>query len=340
MGERILIWGAGAIGGSVGGYLARAGHDVTLVDCNAKHVDAIRREGLRIVGPVDEFVAPVHAMLPDELEETWAITALAVKAQHTEAACRKLVRHLASDGYVLSLQNGLCETTIEQIAGRSRTMGALVGFMGDLLGPGEIRFSQRATFCVGELDGSATDRLARLVSILADFEPEVKATADIWGYLWGKLAFIALLYGTALATSTLAELFTDGAFEPAWRALAGEMVAVAASEGVSPRGFDGFIPEAFATGAPRAAAYCSLNEMGEFLRGSAKTHSGIWRDIAIHHRPTEVDFQIGPVVEIASRRGLAVPALRRLIDLVHAVERGELAQSDALIARICETGHA
>ncbi len=338
MPARILVWGAGAIGGTVGAYLARAGHDVTFVDAASAHVDAMNREGLRIVGPVDQFTVGVPALLPDHLEGRWPIVALAVKAQHTEAACRQLRPHLADDGYVLSLQNGLCELAIGKLVGRQRTMGALVGFMGDQLGPGEIRFGARAKFCVGELDGRISDRVASLGRLLRDFEPAVEVTDDIWGYLWGKLGFIALLYGTALCRSTLVELFSASELLPVWRALAGELVSVAASEGITPRGFDGFDPDAFVASAPAGAAARSMHAMADLLRGSPKTHSGIWRDIAIHRRRTEVEDQIGPVVAMASRNGVAIPALEQLLRLVRDVEHGELDQSDTLLSRLAPVG--
>ena len=64
MPERILIWGAGAIGGSVGAWLKRAGHDITFVDVVPEHVAAIRDTGLRITGPVEEFTVHAPAFCP------------------------------------------------------------------------------------------------------------------------------------------------------------------------------------------------------------------------------------------------------------------------------------
>ena len=121
---RILIWGAGAIGGTAGAYLKRAGHDITFVDVVEDHVKAIRTSGLKITGPVDQFTVVAPAFTPDEVQGTWDMIFLAVKAQHTEAATRALMPHLSQDGYVLSLQNGLCETIIAPIIGRDRTVGS------------------------------------------------------------------------------------------------------------------------------------------------------------------------------------------------------------------------
>src|SRR5450759_4554103 len=93
--DPILIWGAGAIGGTIGAYLKRAGHDVTFVDVVPEHVEAVRTEGLRITGPIENFMVRVPSFTPDEVQGTWKRIFLAVKAHHTEAATRALAPHLA-----------------------------------------------------------------------------------------------------------------------------------------------------------------------------------------------------------------------------------------------------
>ncbi|HKK27821.1 MAG TPA: 2-dehydropantoate 2-reductase N-terminal domain-containing protein, partial [Gemmatimonadota bacterium] len=80
---RFLIWGAGAIGGTIGAFLSRAGHDVTFVDVDAEHVAAIGRDGLRITGPIEELTARAPAFVPDGVEGEWERVVLATKAHHT-----------------------------------------------------------------------------------------------------------------------------------------------------------------------------------------------------------------------------------------------------------------
>src|SRR5262249_18564890 len=99
---RLLIWGAGAIGGTLGAYLSRAGNDVTMVDMCVEHVDAIVRDGLQITGPIDDFVVRVPAFTPQSISGTWPDIILATKAHHTDVAVRALRPHLAPDGCVVS----------------------------------------------------------------------------------------------------------------------------------------------------------------------------------------------------------------------------------------------
>ncbi len=107
---KFLVWGAGAIGGTLGAHLARAGHDVTFVDRAVEHVDAINSAGLRIEGPLAQFVSRTPACTPEQLRGEFEHVVLAVKAQDTESATRELAPHLAANGYVVSAQNGLNST--------------------------------------------------------------------------------------------------------------------------------------------------------------------------------------------------------------------------------------
>ena len=318
----ILIWGAGAIGGTLGAYWTRAGHDVLLVDREAEHVAAMNRDGLLIEGPVEEFRQAVRAVTPDEVRGTYRRIVLAVKAHHTGEATRGLAPHLDADGYVLSAQNGLNELSIAGIVGERRTMGCFVNFGADYLAPGRILRGNRAAVVVGELDGATTPRVEAMHALLREFEPNAVLTDDIWGYLWGKLGYGALLFATALTNESIADALASERHRPVYAALGREVMTVAARRGVRPRGFNGFDPDAFAAGNEAGIAR-SIDAMVAFNRGSAKSHSGIWRDLAVRKRRTEVDAQIGIIAGIGRELGVPMPALERLVALIHAIEEGE-----------------
>jgi 2-dehydropantoate 2-reductase len=328
VGERILIWGAGAIGGSAGAWLKRAGHDVTFVDVVPEHVAAIRSDGLRITGPVEEFTVAAPALSPDEVRGTWQRIFLAVKAQHTEAAARALTPHLAQDGYVLSLQNGLNELVIQRIIGRDRTIGAFINYGADWIAPGEIMFGNRGAVVLGELDGAMTPRLEALHAVMRDFEPDAITTPDIWSYLWGKLGYGAMLFAQGLGQKGIADCLARPELLGLWRRIGEEAIVVAQAEGIEPRGFNGYDVAAFKPGASEAAARASVAAMVAFNSTSAKTHSGIWRDLAIRKRRTEVDMQIAPIAEIGARHGIDCRVTRKLVEMIHEVEEGRRPMTD------------
>lgn len=328
---RCLIWGAGAIGGTLGAHLARAGHDVTLVDVAAEHVDVINASGLGITGPITEFTARMPAFTPDTLRGTWDTVILATKAQHTEAAARALLPHLGERGCVISAQNGLNELVIAEIAGEGRTVGAFVNFGADYLEPGVIHYGGRGTVRIGEVFGPADRRVSpRVIAIRdawRDFDERAEATDNLWGYLWGKEAYGAMLFANALTNDSIADGLARPEHRELYVALAREILAVADACGVTPEPFDGFDPNAYRFDASTGSAHRSLEALVRHNRKSAKTHSGVWRDLAVRKRPTEVEAQLGIIVRLGAESGVATPLTARVVEFIHAVERGERSQS-------------
>jgi 2-dehydropantoate 2-reductase len=338
---RILVWGAGAIGGTVAACLSRAGLDISAVDADADHLRAIRARGLAITGPIEAFTQRFEACTPDALEGVWDTVFLCVKALDTEEAARALEPHLAHDGVVVSLQNGFNELAIADAVGRARTMGAFINFGADVVAPGVVHFGGRGAVVVGELDGRDTARLARVRRALLHFEPAAIATDNIWGYLWGKMGYGSMLFASALTEASIVEVLGSPDARPALTALARDVMAVAAAEGVHAMGFNGYDPAAFGSSGTERDIDESFDAMVAFNRRSAKTHSGVWRDIAVHHRKTETDAQFGPVLELARKQGVDVPHLERLVELMREVESGARPQSRdnlALLAAVSLKG--
>jgi len=321
--DPILIWGAGAIGGTLGAAFIRAGHEVIFVDNVKDHVDAINTKGLKIVGPIFEDVVEARACLPEDLKGTYGRTFLCVKAHHTEAAAKMPVEHLASDGYVVSAQNGLNERVIARITGENRVIGCFVNFGADYLEPGVVQYSGHGAVVIGELDGRFTDRAEDIYDLMKQFEPKALITNNIWGFLWGKLIYGALLFGTALTNDSIADVLDHPVARPVLRKLALEVATVAAINNIRPEAFDGFDPAAFGPLATPEQTSKSFDDMSVHNRKSVKSHSGIWRDLAVRKRKTEVDAQVLPVVEIGKESRVPTPLAARVIEMIHEIEDGK-----------------
>jgi 2-dehydropantoate 2-reductase len=188
------------------------------------------------------------------------------------------------------------------------------------MGPGEILFGNRAAVVVGEIDGAIRPRTRDMHALLQRFEPDAILTDNIWGYLWGKLAYGAQLFATALTMDSMADNFADPRRTIVFETLGREVMAVAQARGIKPVGFNGFDPEAFAAEASSERSRASIAALAEFNRHSAKTHSGIYRDLAVRKRRTEIDPQIGIIAELGREVGVATPALAKLVALIHDIE--------------------
>jgi Asp-tRNA(Asn)/Glu-tRNA(Gln) amidotransferase A subunit family amidase/ketopantoate reductase len=295
---RYLLVGCGAIGGTVAAGLARDGHEILVCDADPAIVTAVSGRGLRIEGPVEQYTARLPAVLPAGLPARIdGPVLLAVKSHHTAAAMAALAGRLGPDGYVVSLQNGLNTQVIADAVGADRVVEAFVNFGADMTEPGVVLRGNRATFVIGEPDGRPSDRVAALTADIADAEP----TTSVLGYLWAKQAYGTQLFATAVSDLPIYAVFEDPAYRDLLLELARQVLAQAP---VTPMPFDGFDPADLAGSLARLAA---------FNRGSAKTHSGVYRDLAVLHRPTEAPAILGP---------LTGPLVRRVAELVAAIEQG------------------
>lgn len=330
----ILIWGAGAIGGTIGAFLARAGKDVVFVDRVAEHVAAINERGIRISGPIADFTAPARASSPEDLAGSYDTVFLAVKGQDTAGAVAALKPYLAADGCVVSFQNGLNEPVIADMIGAERTVGAFINFGADYHGPGHIFFGGRSAVVVGEIDGTITSRSKKLHEWLKLFEPDAVLTDNIWGHLWSKMGYVSLLFATALVDAELGEVLGAEDYQPLHTALAGEVMRVAEKKGLKLEPFDAFDPYGFTSDATQEANRRAFEKMVAYRARSEKKYSGMHRDIAVRKRKTEVNDLLVPMVREADSLGVPVPLNKRLIELIYEVEEGRRPQSWETLAEL------
>jgi len=325
---RITIVGAGAIGGTVGAFLARQGEDVLLVDAVKEHVDAINGQGLTITGRV-EFTTAARAVTPDELTGQLDWVFLAVKAQHTAAAMRAIAPRLGPRGFVVSLQNGFNEEQIAALIGRERTVAAHVNWGADYHGPGRIMYGSEGAFYIGELDGATTERVRALHGKLATFTDAI-VSPNIWGYKWAKQCWASLNYATALVDADAGDILADERNRRVGVALLAESVRLAQHEGVRLEAFDGFEPALMSPTTPQEwkAAMDSLDRMADaYWRAPdhLKKRTGVWRDLVVRKRKTEVDYHVGDLVRRGRARGLELPLNARLWEMIHEIEDGRRA---------------
>jgi 2-dehydropantoate 2-reductase len=312
--------------------MVRGGESVLFVDRDVDHVREMQKSGLTIRGFDETFTVPVDAVTSDQLPDKLETVLLATKAPATEDAVRSFADRLELDGCVVSLQNGLNERVIARIVGENRTIGAFVNFSADYLEPGLIHFAGRGAFYIGELDGSITPRLRQLQQALSHWG-SVQMTDNIWGFLYGKQAYGAMLFATALTNDSMADAIDQ--HRRVTVDLAREVLSVADGLGVQPLGFDGFEPEAIGS-ADQSVINSSLERLIAIRHGDEKTHSGVWRDMAVRHRRTEVDAHFLPIVEDATRLALPVPLLQRMIAMIHEVEEGSRPFSSTNLDELAE----
>ncbi|MEO5669858.1 MAG: 2-dehydropantoate 2-reductase [Ramlibacter sp.] len=226
---KIAIIGAGAIGGYVGVKLALAGEDVTFIVRGA-NLDAIRKRGMRLImQDGKEYVtSDVHATDDYAAAGPQDFVVLAVKAHQVEDIAQNLPKLLGPDTAVVTMQNGVPfwyfhkhggplegsqvrsvdpGGTLARLIPPERVIGCVVYPAAELVEPGVVRHIEGDRFPLGELDGSASDRVARISECFtrAGFKAPVldNIRSEIWLKLWGNLTFNPI---SSLTHSTLVDI--------------------------------------------------------------------------------------------------------------------------------------
>lgn len=337
---RIVFVGAGAMGSYIGGRIAQAGYDVTLVDGWREHVEAIQRDGLQLGGTEGESSVRVPALHFDDIGELARapvdIAFIAVKSYDTEEAGRRVFPYLASDGFVVSLQNGINDATLARVVGAQRTLGCIASTIGvALIGPGRVERTYRpggdayTVFRVGELEGRITPR-AELVARLLKCVDSAQATDDLAGERWAKLAANSMHNGLAAITG----LGHKGIYgQKATRRLAIRLGAEAVRVGrvaglhLHPvRGIPADELEAAGYGDQRAMQRVEERIEGWMPRLTDEGRPSTAQDVAKARR-TEIDYINGAVCAKAAELGVDVPRQHAIVALVKRVERGDVQPS-------------
>src|SRR5258706_8849680 len=213
MDKRIVVVGAGAIGGYTGGNLAHNGFDVTLIDPWPEHIETIRRDGLALEGITpDEFVLArpktLHLTEIQRLakERPIDIAFISVKSYDTEGATMMIRQYLAPSGYIVSLQNCINEERIAGHVGWGRTVGAIAAILrAELEGQGKLRRTGaknppgHEVYRVGEVHGRITARIEELGAMIRTVDT-CKVTDNLWGERWSKLCVNGMHNGVSAAS--------------------------------------------------------------------------------------------------------------------------------------------
>jgi 2-dehydropantoate 2-reductase len=325
------IVGAGAIGGTLAVHLDAAGVPVQLIDADPAHVEAIRERGLVLITPDGATTARIPAYTLDDAPEQLTRVILATKAQATDSASAWIAGRLSDDGFVASLQNGLNEPTIAAHVGPERTVAAFVDLFADVMEPGVIKDGGHGAMSLGEYAGGTSARVQELADDLSHWGAPV-VTDNVDGYLWAKLAFGAMLTATSLVDEDMSVVIDK--HRPLMLELAREVSDVAEVAGIRLEGFDAYDPAAFARTAPAERTDEAFDYLVAWLATQSKTRSGIWRDIVVRKRPTEVPVHYAPIITRGEESGVPTPLLRALVDAIRLLETGQADMSEDLLVQL------
>lgn len=293
---RVIIYGAGAIGGVVGCHLARAGSDVVLI-CRPGHANAINEHGLRFITPTGSQLLQIPAVVtPDQINfRSEDVVFLCVKSQDTDEALRNL-RTVIEDVPLFCFQNGIRN---EEIASRyfPRVYGVRVVVGGIFLNNGEVmaRRDPPGSLIMGHYPTGTDELVETVAATLRAAEFYTLVSPDVMPYKWGKLL---RNLGNAIGAITNSRGDEINPIVRAARHEAEEVLAQAGIRWISTQEEAQEWPES--TIKPR-----SVMEL--------EAKSSTWQSLARQQGTVETDFLNGEIVRLAERLGIRAPANKTLL---------------------------
>jgi 2-dehydropantoate 2-reductase len=300
----VVLGGAGAMGGVFGGLLARAGHEVALVDVWAEAVDAINADGLRLQESSGaEETIRVRAVTQAVDAGPADLVVVFVKCYDTEPAVRAIAPLKNDHTLVLSLQNGWGNgSRIGAIVGEDRVLVGVTYHSATVLGPGRVQHTGRGPTLIGDLNGTASERAVSLAADLSTAGLAASATGDVIKEIWAKLALnAAVLPVAALLGFRAAQLIEHEGTQDLMRALLRETVTVANKQGIAVD-YD-----------ERWQAITSL------LRRAAAAKPSMLQDVE-RRRRTEVEVINGAVVAAGRRVDVPTPNNQAMVSLLQSLQ--------------------
>jgi 2-dehydropantoate 2-reductase len=328
---KVLFIGAGAVCSYLSAFLARAGHDVTLVDAWADQVDTIRSQGIYVTGPHDPFVArpkAVHLTESARLGSDFGMAFVGLKAYDTAWATQLALRHLSPDGFVISAQNCWVDPIVASVGGPARSVGLIMtkifmtlmklGYVDRGIDKGQGK-GQYVIFRPGEHDGKVSRRVTDLAAMLSVIDV-AEATDNLWGERWSKLCQNGMSNPVQAMTGFgSVEVLSSKAGRTISIHLAAESARVGLKLGYRIPNFGGAAPEKWA-GADQPGVY---QELDRLLTPTSEPRLN-WRSSmaqdAIKGRRTEIDFMNGHIVNMGREVGMATPVSAAVVDIVREID--------------------
>ncbi|MDW5376573.1 2-dehydropantoate 2-reductase [Halomonas sp. HP20-15] len=335
---RAAIIGAGSLGTIIGALMTKGNRPVDLIDTNREHVDALNREGARIIGEMDLRI-PVHALTPDEMTGEYDLVFLLNKQTANSQVLSHLSNHLRTDGTVCTLQNGIPEPSVAAVMGRERTIGGAVGFGATWIGPGVSQLTtsaevvKRFAFEIGSMDG-VTRRGLLDAQVYLSCVGHTELLDDLMSIRWSKVLMNATFSGMSAALGcTFGEVLDDPRALLCIAFIANETVQAAHAEGCRMAPMQGEDFEDF------ALASSNVREKLPMIRRIWSHHralrASMLQDLE-KGRDTEISFINGIVCDTGRKHGLPTPFNDRVVELVSEAQSRRSVPDFSNIARFEE----
>lgn len=332
---KIILVGAGSIGGTTATMLKEKGHDIEIVEANATRAEKIRTEGIRLTGALGDHCEKFKVYNNiDELTDVYDVCIIATKYFALAAVAEKMIPHVKADGMFVSMQNGICTKRLSDVVGTDKAIGCMIGFGATMLPNGDVNVTSGGELKIGRVNGKIDASVKELGEVYKALLPTT-VVDNIDAQLYSKLIInscinsIAALTGEPVGVMLKTEKAKDVFLE-----IAKEGALVAKGMGLKVPPYMKVLDYnlLLITDAKWFKSICKLvvNIVGKkFGDVRPSTLQSLDRG-----EKTEIDIFNGYIVENGKAVGVATPVNQQIYDFIKAIENGEEKSSMANLDRI------
>ena len=322
---RIAIYGAGSLGTILGAFISKNNVSIELINRNKAHVEALKTNGAKVVGTMN-FTQPVIAYTPDEMSGMYDIIFLMTKQQHNTEVVQMLKNYLATDGVLVTFQNGLPEVQIAEVLGEERVLGCTVAWGATMQSPGVCELTSAPdalSFSLGCISKECSKHFTKVKELL-----EMMGTVDVEenfiGTRWSKLLINAAFSGmSAVLGCTFGEAAGRKDSRKIVQAIIKECIDVCKKGGIRIEPVQGKDIVKLLDYSNHIKKAISFMIIPIAIRKHAKLKASMLQDLE-KGKLTEVDAINGAVADYGRKVNCSTPMNDRVVEIIHSIEQGKL----------------
>jgi 2-dehydropantoate 2-reductase len=333
---RAAIFGAGAMGTVLGAYISRAGVQIDLITRNVSHVASLKKDGAKVSGSVNFSVA-VSALLPEEMTGVYDVIFLMTKQRDNQKTAEFLKGYLADGGVICTTQNGLPEEKIASVVGEENCVGCAISWGATFVGNGEAALTSspdKLTFALGTPYKNQTK--LQMVKSYLECMGKVSIEQNFIGARWSKLVINSAFSSLSAVTGlTFGEVAKNKNSRRLAQAILKEGMDAAKACGVTLAKIQGHDIDKLYNFSGKCKKAISFALLPLAMKKHKNLVSGMYYDLK-NGKLCDIDFVCGVVAQKGREHGVNTTVSDAVIQLAHAIERGEETLSPANIQKLIE----
>ena len=322
---KVLVVGAGAIGGTVAVLLKKEGYDIR-IKCHIPEIkELIETKGFYLHGAKGEH--HVNFKCYHEVEEfgdeKFDIIIIATKYAHVAASAKLIMPYLAEGGIIVGMQNGILTEELAEIVGRDKAVGCMISFGATRNADNDVTMTSLGEYYVGMLDGRTSPMLDKFAEMLSNVVP-AQVTLDIKGRQYSKLIINSCINAVAGITGNkLGTILKDVRAQDLFLNIAREGMAVAKAMNIK-------VPKYGAVLEYRMLALSNAKWYNSIIKIVVRMVGKLYSDVKPSTlqsieagEKTEIDILNGFFVVNGDKYGVDTPVNDKIVQMIHEIEEGK-----------------